>query len=148
MIKFNSLSWTADSKVHVIHVIITYNLEPLSFLTQITHNPQVTINFRKMNKEKHKKVREIKFIGLFGDRGHRGPYKPCNHNLYIGIIIFPHIDNPRSTGYNQPKKKTVKIINAKSEGPINLTNHWRKRLWISLQVRAHIKVTYHWRQKL
>ena len=47
--------------------------------------------------------REIKFISLFGDRGHRGPYsqyKPCNHNLYIGIIIFPHIDNPQSTGYN------------------------------------------------
>ena len=47
--------------------------------------------------------REINFIGLFGDWGHRGPYspyKPCNHNLYIGIIIFPHIDNPQSTGYN------------------------------------------------
>ena len=47
--------------------------------------------------------REIKFIGLFEDRGHRGPYspyKPFNHNLYIGIIIFPHIDNPQSTGYN------------------------------------------------
>ena len=27
------------------------------------------------------------------------PYKPCNHNLHIGIIIFPHIDNPQSTGY-------------------------------------------------
>ena len=44
--------------------------------------------------------REIKFIGLFEDRGHRGPYSPFNHNLYIGIIIFPHIDNPQSTGYN------------------------------------------------
>ena len=47
--------------------------------------------------------REIQFIGLFEDRGHRGPYspyKPFNHNLYIGIIIFPHIDNPQSTGYN------------------------------------------------
>ena len=44
--------------------------------------------------------REIKFIGLFEDRGHRGPYKPFNHNLYIGIIIFPHIDNSQSTGYN------------------------------------------------
>ena len=47
--------------------------------------------------------REIKFIGLFEDRGHRGPYspyKPFNYNLYIGIIIFPHIDNPQSTGYN------------------------------------------------
>ena len=52
------------------------------------------------NKERE---REIKFIGLFEDRGHRGPYspyKPFNHNLYIGIIIFPHIDNPQSTGYN------------------------------------------------
>ena len=51
---------------------------------------------------KYSPEREIKFIGLFGDRGHRGPYspfKPCNHNLYIGLIIFPHIDNPQSTGY-------------------------------------------------
>ena len=34
--------------------------------------------------------------------GHRGPcdpYKTCDHNLCIGIIIFPHIDNPKSTGY-------------------------------------------------
>ena len=47
--------------------------------------------------------KEIKFISLFEDRGHGGPYspyKPLNHNLYIGIIIFPHIDNPQSTGYN------------------------------------------------
>ena len=47
--------------------------------------------------------REMKFISLFVDRGHRGPYrpyKPCNQNLYIGIIIFPRIDNPQSTGYN------------------------------------------------
>ena len=32
--------------------------------------------------------REIKFIGLFEDRGHQGPYspyKPFNHNLYILI---------------------------------------------------------------
>ena len=84
-----------------------------------------------------KEQREIKFIGLFEDRGHRGPYSPYktfNHNLYIGTIIFPHIDNPQSTGYNSPKKKPIKIINEKSEGPINLTNHWRKRLWISLHV--------------
>ena len=35
----------------------------------------------------------IKFDGLSGDSGQRGPYKPCNHSLYIGIIIFPHIDS-------------------------------------------------------
>ena len=47
--------------------------------------------------------REIKFIGLFGDRGHQdpySPYKPCNNSLYIGMVIFPHIDNPQSTGYD------------------------------------------------
>ena len=52
--------------------------------------------------------REITFIGLFGDRGHLGPYspyKPCNHNPYIGIIIFPHIDNPQSTGYKKTQLK-------------------------------------------
>ena len=64
--------------------------------------------------------REIKFIGLFENRGHRGPYspyKPFNHNLYIGIIIFPHIDNPQYTGYDLPKKKPNKIINEKKWGP-------------------------------
>ena len=45
----------------------------------------------------------IKFNGLSLDSGQRGPYspyKPCNHILYIGIIIFPIIDNPQSTGHN------------------------------------------------
>ena len=38
--------------------------------------------------------REIKFIGLFEDRGHRGPYSPYklfNHNLYIGIILSEEV---------------------------------------------------------
>ena len=64
--------------------------------------------------DKREREREIKFIGLFENRGHRGPYspyKPFNHNLYIGIIIFPHIDNPQYTGYDLPKKKPNKIIN-------------------------------------
>ena len=45
----------------------------------------------------------IKFNSLSGDSGQRGPYspyKPCNHSLYIGIIIFPHIDNTQSTDHN------------------------------------------------
>ena len=56
-----------------------------------------------VNRPHESTEREIKFIGLFENRGHQGPYspyKPCNHNLYIGIIIFPHIDNPQSTGYD------------------------------------------------
>ena len=47
----------------------------------------------------HLGEREINFICLFGDRGHQGPYSPYkqyNHNLYIGIVIFPHIDNPQA----------------------------------------------------
>ena len=72
--------------------------------------------------------RDRERLSLLAFSGTYSPYKPCNHNQYIGIIIFPHIDNPQSTGYNQPKKKAIKIINEKREGPINLTNHWRKRL--------------------
>ena len=43
------------------------------------------------------------------DSGHRGPfcpYKPCNHSLYIGIIIFPHIDYLQAT--INFKKKAIK----------------------------------------
>ena len=42
----------------------------------------------------------IKFNSLSEDSGQRGPYKPCNHSLYIQIIIFPHIDDTQSTGHN------------------------------------------------
>ena len=52
-------------------------------------------------------VSEWVIISLFLDSGHWGPCSPnkqCNHNLYIGIIIFPHIDNTQSTGYNWIKK--------------------------------------------
>ena len=45
----------------------------------------------------------IRFNSLSGDSGQRGPYSPytpCNHSLYTGIIIFPNIDNPQSTGHN------------------------------------------------
>ena len=58
--------------------------------------------FRSRERDREKE-REIKFIGLFADREHQGPhspYKPYNHNLYIGMIIFPHIDNPQSTAYD------------------------------------------------
>ena len=81
-----------------------------SFLTAII--PKTSLNTEPYSAPCYgERERDIKFIGLFGDRGHRGPYspyKPCNHNLYIEIIIFPHVDNPKSKGYNQPKKKTLK----------------------------------------
>ena len=34
------------------------------------------------------------------------------------MIIFPHIDNPQSTGYNQPKKKTIKMVSKKVRAPL------------------------------
>ena len=44
----------------------------------------------------------IKFDGLSGDsrRGPYSPYKLCNRGLYIGMIIFPHLDNTQSTGHD------------------------------------------------
>ena len=39
------------------------------------------------------------FLGTTDSEVHI-PYKPYNHSLYIGIIIFPHIDNTQSTGHN------------------------------------------------
>ena len=53
VIKFNGLS--VDSKVHIVQiscVIITYTLESLSSFTQITHNLQVTIYFKKKGYKK------------------------------------------------------------------------------------------------
>ena len=40
--------------------------------------------------------RWVSLTAFFSDIGDRGPcntYKLCNHDLYIGIITFPHIDN-------------------------------------------------------
>ena len=34
--------------------------------------------------------REIKFIGLFEDIGHRGPYKPFNHNFICSLVFKFH----------------------------------------------------------
>ena len=62
----------------------------------------------------------IKFKGLSKDSGQRGPYspyKPCNHSLYIGIIIFSHID--WHTIYQATinfKKKDIKNETQQSEG--------------------------------
>ena len=59
--------------------------------------------FQIMSKTNLEWERERLSLSAFLRRGHRGPYspyKPFNHNLHIGIIIFPHIDNPQSTGYN------------------------------------------------
>ena len=50
---------TVDTEVNIVHiscVIVAYTLESLSSLTEITHNLQAAINFKKKDM-KHKKVR-------------------------------------------------------------------------------------------
>ena len=99
---------TGTGQEHLLNSAVLLQHRPI-FAKFLTPNiPNLT--------HEDEREREIKFIGLFENRGHRGPYspyKPFNHNLYIGIIIFPHIDNPQYTGYDLPKKKPNKIINAK-----------------------------------
>ena len=46
-----------------------------------------------------------KWLSLMAFLGRRGPCSPCNRNIHIGIIIFPHIDDTQSTGYNHFKMK-------------------------------------------
>ena len=58
----------------------------------------------------------IKINGLSRDSGQRGPYKLCNHSLYIGIIIFPHIDKHNLQATIYFKKKDIKKETQKSEG--------------------------------
>ena len=41
---------------------------------------------------------------------------PCNHSLYIGIFMFPHIDNPQSTGHNLLQEKIYQKRNTKKWG--------------------------------
>ena len=45
-------------------------------------------------------VSEWLSLTAFSDSRQPGPYKPCNYNLYIGTIIFPHVDNKQSTGHS------------------------------------------------
>ena len=41
---------------------------------------------------------------------HPGPCELCHHNLYIGIKIFPHIDNTQSTDHNYYFMRQSSII--------------------------------------
>ena len=60
VIKFTGLPQTEDNEVHVVHiscVIIACTLESLSSLTQITHNLQAKINFKKKEQQKSEGTR-------------------------------------------------------------------------------------------
>ena len=53
-----------------------------------------------------------------------------NHNLHIGVIIFPNIDNTQSTDLDQFEANEYEY--QKLEVPINLAWHLRWQLYISL----------------
>ena len=48
--------------------------------------------------ERERETERLSLSAFLGTSGPYSPYQPCNRNLYIGIIIFPHIDHPQSTG--------------------------------------------------
>ena len=67
-------------------------------------------------------VSEWLSLTAFWDSGHRvpcSPYKPCNHNLYIGIIIFPRINNTQYKVAINFKKHIKKETQKKWQHPLS-----------------------------
>ena len=79
----------------------------------------------------------IKFNGLSGDNRQLGPYspyKPSNYSLYIGIFIFPHIDNPQSMWRKMWFAVTIKYLWTMETRPWDA--HWV--VWASYQKMVHM----------
>ena len=98
VIQINSLYWTADSKVHVVHrscVIIVYTLKSLSSLMKIMQNLQTTNNLKKRGIEK----RTTKKWGyplswlVIGDDNSTSVYKSSNTYLFQWTEIFTYCNN-------------------------------------------------------
>ena len=90
--EFNSLSRTADSEVHVIHishVIITYTLELLSSLTWITHNLQDTINLWKNKWKRNTKNERTHLVALSFETAPRHQFT-ISHLSHSLTEIEPH----------------------------------------------------------
>ena len=54
----------------------------------------------------------IKFNSLSRDSGQRGPYspyKPCNHSLYNGIIIFTRIDYRKFSNIRRTQSQNINV---------------------------------------
>ena len=47
----------------------------------------------------------------------QGSYKPCNHNLHIGMIVYPHIGNTQATGHKQIQERGRKKKHKQREHP-------------------------------
>ena len=101
VIKFNGLFGTADIGAHVVltsHVITTYTLESLSFLTQITYNIQATINFKKKDIKKNPLSWSV-----IGDTNTPSVYNDSKHLTSSLTEIEPH-----TAITNQPEESKEK----------------------------------------
>ena len=90
VIKFNGLSRTADIEVHVVHisrVIIAYTLEPLSSLTQMTHNLQVTLRKRIEIRTPKNWGHPLRWLVI----GY-GNFATALQNLSLDITVLPATD--------------------------------------------------------
>ena len=91
-----------------------------------------------MNYRSDKREREIKFIGLFEDRGHQGPcspYKPLNHNLSLGQAhdwrTHRHTHTYTHTHAGNDNIRRPKLASGKNDN-ITDVNH-RKETWSDFQ---------------
>ena len=95
---------TAESEVHIVHiscVIAAYTLESLSSLTQITHNLQATINFKKKGHSMMCNILAVLIVTLrlnaLEDIGQALKSLHATHSLILLFMCAKHGKNPLPT---------------------------------------------------
>ena len=97
---------TADIGVHIVHTsrkIIAYTLESLSLLTQIPHNLQATINFKKKDIKKETQQSEGPHWFVIGDENSTSVY---NDPKYLTSSLTE--TEPQTAITNQPEESEKK----------------------------------------
>ena len=75
----------------------------------------------------------IKFSNLFRQQ----PYKLCNHDLYIRIIIFIHIDTTQSTGHDYLRKTNwtkIQTRHSENDNTPQPLDQWKNSPFIGQQI--------------
>ena len=68
-----------------------------------------------------------------------------NDDIFVSVVIFPHTDNPQSTGYNKPKKKQLKLeqlerLRSEDTPRRLMITHTIESYWIPSQKRTKSKL--------